>query len=141
MNRRSFLKSLAAFCGAVTLPLEAFATVPDAVIDGAWRSTLDNPVVFYVRDYGALTTQPFYDSLPDPDQGDEDGYLEDSGQQSALAFFQAECEYNNLLGIHLIEEDAPGSDYYVAELRGSINDANALAEQHGIPIRFAWLGF
>ncbi len=141
MNRRGFLKSLAALGAAFTIPLEALATAPDTVIDGVWPSTIDNPVVFYVRDYGALTTQPFYDPLPGPGQGDEDGYLEDSGQQSALAFFKAECEYNNLLGIHLIEEDGPGSDYYVAELRGSINDANALAEQHGIPIRFAWLGF
>lgn len=141
MNRRGFLRSLAAFCGAVTLPLEAFATAPDAAIDDAWQSTIDNPAVFYVREYGAITTEPFYDPLPDPDDDDDGFYVEDSGQQSALRFFQDEFEYNKLLGIRIVEGCCPGSDYYAAELKGSINDANALTTLHGIPIRFAWLGF
>ena len=140
MNRLDFLKSLAAIGAAFTLPLDAIATAPDSAIDRVWHDATASPVVFYVREYGAITTRPTYDPLPDSDSDDED-YVEDIGQQEALAFFQAECEYNELLGIRLLARDGTGNDYYVAELRGSIQNANALAEHLALPIRFAWLGF
>ena len=141
MNRREFLQSLAAFGAVLVVPIDALATAPENVIDAAWQSAVENPVVFYVREYGAITTEPFYDPLPGPDDDDEGFYVENSGQQQALAFFRDDFEHNDLLGIRLVEGCCPGSDYYAAELKGSINDANSLAEQHGIPIRFAWLGF
>jgi hypothetical protein len=141
MNRRDFLQSLAALGAALAIPIDSLAVVPESVIDIAWQSAIENPAFFYVREYGAITTEPFYDPLPDPDDDDEGFYVENSGQQQALEFFRDDFEYNDLLGIRVVQGCCPGSDYYAAELKGSINDANSLAERNGIPIRFAWLGF
>jgi hypothetical protein len=40
------------------------------------------------------------------------------------------------LGIVVVEGDRPGSSYYAAELRGSIDDANAAAAKLELPFRF-----
>jgi hypothetical protein len=40
------------------------------------------------------------------------------------------------LGIVVVEGDWPGSTYYAAELRGSIDDANATAATLEVPFRF-----
>ena len=55
MNRRDFLISLAALGGAVTLPLDGLAQAPDTVVDALWSQALEQPVTFYVNDYGALS--------------------------------------------------------------------------------------
>jgi hypothetical protein len=65
MNRRDFLKSLLAIGATVSIPFETIATAPESVIDQAWAEALQSPALFYVREYGAITTEPFYDSFPD----------------------------------------------------------------------------
>ena len=44
------------------------------------------------------------------------------------------------LNIVVIEGDCPGSSYFAAELRMDLDEANVLAEEFDIPIRFAWQG-
>ncbi len=55
MDRRSFLKSLAALGSAVALPAGVIASAPDEVIEVAWRSALVEPVTFYVNEYGTIS--------------------------------------------------------------------------------------
>jgi hypothetical protein len=60
-----------------------------------------------------------------------------SGQCRALSFFQdQEFAMLKALGIVVVEGDRPGSSYYAAELRGSIDDANAAAAKLELPFRF-----
>ena len=59
-----------------------------------------------------------------------------SGRGQALQFFRDECESCDLFDIVIVEGDHPGSSYYAAELRMDVAEANELAEQNGIPIRF-----
>ena len=60
-----------------------------------------------------------------------------SGQCRALSFFQdQEFAMLKALGIVVVEGDRPGSTYYAAELRGSIEDANAAAARLELPFRF-----
>ena len=63
-----------------------------------------------------------------------------SGRGYALRFFSHEYEVNEILGIVVVEGDRPGSSYFAAELRKPIDEANRLAEEEGIPIRFAVQG-
>ena len=55
MNRREFLISLAALGGAVALPLDGLAKTPDTVVDELWAQALEQPLTFYVNEYGALS--------------------------------------------------------------------------------------
>lgn len=55
MDRRSFLKSLAALGGAIALPAGSIASAPEEIIEAAWRSALVEPVTFYVNEYGTLS--------------------------------------------------------------------------------------
>lgn len=59
-----------------------------------------------------------------------------SGRGHALQFFRDECDSCDIFNIVIVEGDHPGSSYYAAELRMEVADANALAEKHGLPIRF-----
>ena len=65
------------------------------------------------------------------------GSDEEDGQEAALNYFRdldsAICE---LLGVSIIEGDHPGSSYFAAELDNSIEEANKIAIEHGIQIRF-----
>jgi hypothetical protein len=54
-----------------------------------------------------------------------------------LRFFRDDFEYGDDFDIVVVEGDCPGSSYFAAELRMSIEDANDLAEGMGLPIRFA----
>jgi hypothetical protein len=59
------------------------------------------------------------------------------GQSSALSFFRdLETGYADALGIIIVEGEHPGSSYYAAELKFSAADANRVAAEKGIPIRF-----
>ncbi|MBM9536193.1 hypothetical protein [Desulfobulbus alkaliphilus] len=40
------------------------------------------------------------------------------------------------LGVVIIEGSCPGSSYFAAELRISIDEANRIAEQNGYALRF-----
>jgi hypothetical protein len=64
MNRRDFLKSLAALGAALAIPFDALAAAPESVIDTAWQAALDSPTTFYVNEYGTLSTaaEPYYPS-------------------------------------------------------------------------------
>ena len=61
MNRRDFLKSLAALGSAALIAPEAIASLSEAQIDTAWASALDEPATFYVSSWGSLATTPGYD--------------------------------------------------------------------------------
>ena len=55
MNRRDFLKTLAAFGTTVAIPLEAIAEAPEELIEQAWQAALANPTLFYVNEYQTIT--------------------------------------------------------------------------------------
>lgn len=58
-------------------------------------------------------------------------------QGKVLAFFEdTAADVAEELGIVIIEGDPPGSTYFGAELRNSIEDANATAVRLGLPFRF-----
>ena len=61
-----------------------------------------------------------------------------TGQEAALRMFRDEIDANvvELLGVVIVEGEFPGSSYYAAELRMGIEEANAIANTHGIPLRF-----
>lgn len=60
-----------------------------------------------------------------------------SGQGRALAFFQQmDHSLVRQLGVRIVEGEHPGSTYYAAELRGSIEDANEAAAELKLPFRF-----
>lgn len=60
-----------------------------------------------------------------------------SARGDALQFFRNEPDVADLLGIVIVEGEHPGSSYFAAELRCDIDEANAIAEAHDLPIRFA----
>jgi len=64
MNRREFLGSLLALGGSLCVPIEGVAVVSEDEINERWDRLLSSPVVFYVREFGTLTTDPTYDSWP-----------------------------------------------------------------------------
>ena len=215
MNRREFLQSIAAFATSITLPLDSIASAPESVIDQIWATALETPTIFYVNEYGALSSDAVEtypatrkelldyqevatrdellsfardhsagadflecehsdprwfsddDSVPEdwkawlatadddtvstlikmmndwindtPDERDYEsadlgGY---SGRGHALRFFRDDFAYGDDFNIVVVEGDCPGSSYFAAELRMSIEDANDLAEGLGLPIRFA----
>ncbi len=73
----------------------------------------------------------------DYERADIGGY---SGRGQALCFFRDEFEDNDLFDIVIVEGDCPGSSYFAAELRMNIEQANALAAECAVPIRFAVQG-
>lgn len=218
MNRREFLQSIAAFATSFAIPLDVIASAPESVIDQVWRAVSDDPITFYVNEYGALSSDAVeiypatrkelldyqevasredllkfaHDNasiadvleceLSDPDWFDEDEDVPDdweawlmsadeetidmlidrvndwindipderdyeianlrgySGRGDALRFFRDDFAYCDDLDIVVVEGDCPGSSYFAAELRKDIDEANALAQELDIPIRFAWQG-
>jgi hypothetical protein len=57
MNRREFLQSLAAIGTALAIPASSLAQAPEPVIDHTWNALLNDPKVFYVNDWGMLSTR------------------------------------------------------------------------------------
>lgn len=79
------------------------------------------------------------DWLTDPiDWMQSDHFPVRSGLQGAALGFFEEQEYALLdaLGVVIVEGEHPGSSYHAAELRNGIEDANAVAESLGLPLRF-----
>jgi len=63
--------------------------------------------------------------------------LRTGAQGRAFGFFQDQpYELRNALGIVVIEGEHPGSSYYAAELRESLQYVNESAERLGLPFRF-----
>jgi hypothetical protein len=60
-----------------------------------------------------------------------------TAQGGALEFFESlSSDTLEALGVVIVEGDHPGSTYYAAELRGTIERANASAERMELPFRF-----
>jgi len=65
------------------------------------------------------------------------GSDEEDGQEAALNYFRdLDSDICELLGVSIIEGDHPGSSYFAAELDNSVEEANKIAIEHGIQIRF-----
>lgn len=105
-----------------------------AWLDGVPSEMLQEQILPALRDW---FEQP-------PKWGFEDDYLDTStttGQGAALSFFNGmEAEDLLLLGVEIIEGDRPGSSYMAAELMGDIDEANAVAVENGLPVRFIKAG-
>jgi hypothetical protein len=65
------------------------------------------------------------------------GYTE---QGAALTYFRDSFAFNDLFNIVIVEGDHPGSTYCAAELHMDVAEANALAIDEGLPIRFEMTG-
>lgn len=60
-----------------------------------------------------------------------------SSQGKALQFFQSmDGDIVDELGVVIVEGDHPGSTYFAAELRTTIEEGNAAARRLGLPFRF-----
>jgi len=58
MNRREFLQTLIAIGGAAVIPFKDVEALSDAVIDQAWAALELEPKLFYVDDWGRISTSP-----------------------------------------------------------------------------------
>ena len=73
--------------------------------------------------------QEWSQSPPEDDEPD--------GQACALNYFRdLDPKILKLLGVSIIEGDHPGSSYFAAELDESVENANQIATEHKIKIRF-----
>ncbi len=77
------------------------------------------------------------EQAPDPEDYEWFDSRGGSAQGAATAWFDC-LDYGDLhqLGIRIAEGDHPGSSYYAAELRGSVEAANAAARTLGLSCRF-----
>ncbi len=76
----------------------------------------------------------------EPDWRWEADYFSDyaHGQSAALAFFQQQPpELLDALGIEIVEGECPGSTYYAAEIGIGIEEANRVAKEMAMPVRFS----
>ena len=125
-------------CGVACLIEDAIVDDQDDAADSdsdweEWIARADEETVEY------LIAQANDWINAEPDSGDWEtanlrGY---SDQGGALYFFRDVFEENDLFDIVIVEGDCPGSSYFAAELRMDIDEANAIAVEQGIPIRFA----
>jgi hypothetical protein len=75
----------------------------------------------------------------EPDWAFEGDYISDTGTAEGIAysyFRSMDFEQLAILGVEIVEGEHPGSTYYAAELRCSIDQANKAASSHGIPVSF-----
>jgi len=147
MDRREFLRALARI-GLAGLSARSIATASERSIDRTWQRLASAPRVFYVRDEYpyTLTTEASYNAEVEEmiaAWGDDGAGISPmdcaTGQGRAMTFFY-HCAYSADLDIRLVDGDCPGSSYFGAELCSSIEDANRIAEELELPIRFAWQG-
>lgn len=109
-------------------------TLPEEPDDGwrDWVLALDTQIFTQLMDSVLAWFQE------EPDWMYEEDYIPDlaTAQGAALAYFNDERELCQQLGIKIVEGEYPGSSYYAAELRGTVEAANAAAESAGLAIRF-----
>lgn len=106
----------------------------DAAAVAEWLGRIDDKAFAYVTE----SVREWLRS--EPNWRWEEDYFSDyaHGQSAALAFFrQQPYEVLEALGVEIIEGECPGSTYFAAELRLDIADANRLAEEMGVPVRFS----
>jgi len=113
---------------------ERLLTLPEEPEDG-WKD--------WVLEMDEQTFDSLMDSIlawfdQEPDWTYEEDYIPDraTAQGAALAYFNDDRELCRLLGIKTVEGEYPGSSYYAAELRGTVEAANAAADSAGLAIRF-----
>jgi hypothetical protein len=77
------------------------------------------------------------DWLAAPIEWTEDMPDNATAQDGAKRFFEHEdlAELNEL-GVSIVEGEYPGSTYYAAELSGTVEKANEIAQQLGLSYRF-----
>lgn len=91
------------------------------------------------RDFAALKRAviKWLEGYPDYDVEEDYAATPVDGQSAALQYFRSlKVKTLDLLGIEIIEGDHPGSTYFAAELHKDIDEANRIAEDQGIPVRF-----
>jgi len=74
-----------------------------------------------------------------PNWGEEEDYIDHfyTAQGAAMSFFEdMDQESLKLLGVKIVEGEHPGSTYFAAELRCSIEQANRAAKKADLPVRF-----
>lgn len=74
-----------------------------------------------------------------PDWDSEEDYISvaTTAQSVAMNYFEnLDPESLDLLGVEIVEGECPGGSYWAAELRCSIEEANAAAIGGGLPVRF-----
>ena len=65
------------------------------------------------------------------------GRVGNAAQRAALTYFQQMDDQTlDLLGVEIVEGEHPGSSYFAAELRRSVEEANRAAEKASLPVRF-----
>ena len=75
----------------------------------------------------------------EPSWGDEEDYLPSgmTAQGAAFDYFRnMDDSILDLLGVAIVEGDRPGSTYYAAELEKDLAEANGVAVEHNLNIRF-----
>lgn len=98
-----------------------------------WLQGADGPELDRIYD----ELQRWLDQEPEWCSEWEDSYTVSNPQGAAYAYFNAEdIDVLEALGIQVIEGDHPGSNYYAAELRVPIAEANRVAASRGWTIRF-----
>lgn len=147
MDRRSFLKALAAI-DVAGLSARSLATASERAIERAWQKVANEPRIFYVRnEYPyTLTTEPGYNAEIDEmiaAWGEDGAGISPmdcaTGQGRAMTFFTL-WEGAANFDIRLVDGDCPGSSYFGAELCSGIEEANEIAIDLELPVRFAWQG-
>ncbi len=104
----------------------------DWYVTSSWLLGLDKEV--YKREIVPIVDTWLDEGL---DEWDYESGKVATGQDFALSYFQCmDRTQLELLGVVIIEGEHPGSSYYAAELRCSVDEANAAARAHGIPVRF-----
>ena len=63
-----------------------------------------------------------------------------SDRGAAKSFFEFDFGFSDDFNVVIVDGDHPGSSYFAAELRMDVDDANALALEMDLPIRFEWSG-
>jgi hypothetical protein len=117
---------------------QEFAALPEEPEDGVERWLLNLSEASFQTDIvpavDAWLSEP-------PNWSEERDYIPNDAtdQGSALEYFRDEMSPDDceLLGVQVVEGEGPGSSYYAAELTISIKQANAIAEEHGLGVRFS----
>ena len=100
----------------------------------SWLKAAPDDVIDEVVDHANAWLEEFPGET-DWENANLRGYTD---QGSALTYFRDDFEFNDLFNIVIVEGDHPGSSYYAAELHMDVDDANQLAADEGIPVRFEW---
>jgi len=104
-----------------------------------WQSWLTNASDETLEEFIAIANSWIDDDADETDWeiADIRGY---SDRGAAKSFFEYEFAFSDDFNIVIVDGDRPGSSYFAAELRMDVDDANALAAEMDLPIRFEWSG-